>query len=142
MVAKYKVPEVVAHDMHPEYLSSKWAAELGLPTIAVQHHHAHVAACMVEHGRTEPVLGIAYDGLGYGPDGSLWGGEMLIADFTFDQCECRVESPRFVSRGGWVRSGRHWRRGQTTQCDEHRSVVSTRQLSALFWVLPNARRRR
>ena len=76
------VPEVVAHDMHPEYLSSKWAEQLDLPTIAVQHHHAHVAACMVEHGRTEPVLGIAYDGLGYGPDGSLWGGEMLVADFS------------------------------------------------------------
>jgi hydrogenase maturation protein HypF len=75
-------PEVIAHDMHPEYLSSKWAAQTDLPTIAVQHHHAHVAACMVEHGRTDPVLGIAYDGLGYGPDGSLWGGEMLVADFS------------------------------------------------------------
>ena len=50
-------PEVVAHDLHPEYLSSKYAADLDLPTIAVQHHHAHVAACMVEHGRTEPVIG-------------------------------------------------------------------------------------
>ncbi len=76
------VPDRIAHDMHPEYLSSKWAAQAGLPTIAVQHHHAHVAACMVEHGRTEPVLGITYDGLGYGPDGTLWGGEMLVADFV------------------------------------------------------------
>ena len=75
-------PEVVAHDMHPEYLSSKWAAQLGLPTVAVQHHHAHVAACMIEHGRTDTVLGITYDGLGYGPDGTLWGGEMLVADLT------------------------------------------------------------
>ncbi len=75
------VPEVVAHDMHPEYLSSKYAADLELPVVAVQHHHAHVAACMVEHGRTSSVLGITYDGLGYGPDGSLWGGEMLVADF-------------------------------------------------------------
>lgn len=74
-------PDVVALDMHPEYLSSKFAAELDLVTVAVQHHHAHVAACMVDHGRTEPVLGIAYDGLGYGPDGSLWGGELLVADF-------------------------------------------------------------
>ena len=53
-------PEVVAHDLHPEYLSSKYAADLDLPAVAVQHHHAHVAACMVEHGRTEPVIGVAY----------------------------------------------------------------------------------
>ena len=75
-------PEVVAHDLHPEYLSSKFAAELDLPAIAVQHHHAHVASCMVEHGRTEPVLGIAFDGLGYGTDGTMWGGELMIADFV------------------------------------------------------------
>ncbi|MEO5839023.1 MAG: carbamoyltransferase HypF [Acidimicrobiales bacterium] len=73
-------PQVVAHDMHPEYLSTKFAMELDLPTLAVQHHHAHVAACMTEHRRVEPVLGLAFDGLGYGPDGSLWGGEFLIAD--------------------------------------------------------------
>ena len=75
-------PEVVAHDLHPEYLSTKLALDLGLPTVAVQHHHAHVAACMVEHGRTEPVLGMAFDGLGYGTDGTLWGGELLVADLT------------------------------------------------------------
>ena len=102
-------PQVVAHDMHPEYLSSKWAAELGLPTIAVQHHHAHVAACMVEHGRTAPVLGIAYDGLGYGPDGSLWGGEMLVADFTSSH---RVAHLRPVRMPGGVAAIREpWRMG-------------------------------
>jgi hydrogenase maturation protein HypF len=100
-------PQIVAHDMHPEYLSSKWAAELGLPTIAVQHHHAHVAACMVEHGRTAPVLGIAYDGLGYGPDGSLWGGEMLVADFTSSR---RVAHLRSVRMPGGVAAIREpWR---------------------------------
>ena len=73
-------PEVVAHDLHPEYLSTKYALELDLPTVGVQHHHAHVASCLVEHGRTEPVLGLAFDGLGLGTDGTLWGGEFLVAD--------------------------------------------------------------
>ena len=72
-------PELVAHDLHPEYLSSKFAADLDLPTVGVQHHHAHVAACMVEHQRREPVVALAFDGLGYGPDGTLWGGEVLVA---------------------------------------------------------------
>ena len=103
------VPELIAHDMHPEYLSSKWAAQLDVPTLAVQHHHAHVAACMVEHGRTAPVLGIAYDGLGYGPDGSLWGGEFLIADFHSSQ---RAGHLRAVRMPGGVASIREpWRMG-------------------------------
>lgn len=76
------VPEVVAHDLHPEYLSTKAAGELGLETLAVQHHHAHVASLLVEHGRVSPVIGIAFDGLGYGPDGTLWGGELLLADLA------------------------------------------------------------
>jgi hydrogenase maturation protein HypF len=74
------VPEVVAHDLHPEYLSSKLAADLDLRAVAVQHHHAHIASCLTEHGRAHPVLGLAFDGLGYGPDGTLWGGELLVAD--------------------------------------------------------------
>ncbi len=100
-------PELVAHDMHPEYLSSKWAEQLDLPTIAVQHHHAHVAACMVEHGRTAPVLGIAYDGLGFGPDGTLWGGEMLVADLV---TSCRVGHLRPVRMPGGTAAIREpWR---------------------------------
>ena len=73
-------PEVVAHDLHPEYLSTKFALELDLPSLGVQHHHAHIASCLVEHGRTAPVLGVAFDGLGLGDCGMLWGGEFLVAD--------------------------------------------------------------
>jgi hydrogenase maturation protein HypF len=73
-------PEVVVHDLHPEYLSTKFALEGDLPTLGVQHHHAHIAACLVEHGRQDAVVGIAFDGLGMGPDGTLWGGELLVCD--------------------------------------------------------------
>jgi hydrogenase maturation protein HypF len=76
-------PTTVVHDLHPGYLSTEWAkqwaAERGLPAIAVQHHHAHVAACMAEHGALSPTIGISLDGTGYGTDGHIWGGEVLIA---------------------------------------------------------------
>ncbi len=77
-------PEVVAHDLHPEYLSTKYAVA-GFPPerrVAVQHHHAHVASCAAEHGITDPFIGVAYDGLGMGDDGTLWGGEVLAADLV------------------------------------------------------------
>jgi hydrogenase maturation protein HypF len=74
-------PEVVAHDLHPEYLSTKYALELeGVELEGVQHHHAHVAACLADNGEAGPVIGVAYDGLGYGADGTIWGGELLVAD--------------------------------------------------------------
>jgi hydrogenase maturation protein HypF len=76
-------PTAVAHDLHPGYLSTtlarEWAAERGLPLIAVQHHHAHIAGCMAEHGIEGPVIGLSLDGTGYGTDGKIWGGEVLIA---------------------------------------------------------------
>ncbi|MFI5381019.1 MAG: Sua5/YciO/YrdC/YwlC family protein, partial [Tepidisphaerales bacterium] len=77
-------PKWIAHDMHPLYLStsaaSELANELGVPTVAVQHHHAHAAAVMAEHGITGPVLAVVCDGVGYGSDGQIWGGELLMAD--------------------------------------------------------------
>jgi len=77
-------PTVIAHDIHPEYLSTKLALAMegDLRRIAVQHHHAHVAACLAEHGREGPAIGIAFDGLGMGDDGTLWGAEFLVADLA------------------------------------------------------------
>jgi hydrogenase maturation protein HypF len=72
-------PEVVAHDLHPDYLSTAYAvAREGVEHIAVQHHHAHLAACLAEHGETGPAVGAILDGSGYGPDGTVWGGELLV----------------------------------------------------------------
>lgn len=77
--------EAIVHDMHPNYLSTRVAREIGelkkLPVYTVQHHHAHIASCMIDNGLTSKVVGVALDGTGYGDDGTIWGGEILIADF-------------------------------------------------------------
>lgn len=81
-------PEVLAYDLHPDYLATRYALERaqleGLPTIGVQHHHAHIASCLAENGvpGTEPVIGLSFDGTGYGPDGAIWGGEVLVASLS------------------------------------------------------------
>ena len=77
-------PERVVHDLHPDYASTRYAraraAMEDLPRLAVQHHHAHMAAVMAEHGLQEPAIGVAFDGTGYGTDGAAWGGEFLVGD--------------------------------------------------------------
>jgi hydrogenase maturation protein HypF len=75
-------PEVIAHDLHPEYLATKWALEQEAELVGVQHHHAHAAACLAEHGQTEAALALVFDGTGYGTDGTLWGGELLRVDLA------------------------------------------------------------
>jgi hydrogenase maturation protein HypF len=76
-------PEVVAYDLHPEYLSTKYALALdGVEHVGVQHHHAHIASCLADNAAVGPVVGVAFDGLGYGTDGTLWGGEFLVADLV------------------------------------------------------------
>ena len=85
-------PQALAYDLHPNYLATRYALERaqreGLPAIGVQHHHAHIAACMAEHGLPgdEPIIGVSFDGTGYGPDETtgaptIWGGEFLIAGY-------------------------------------------------------------
>ena len=76
-------PEVVAHDLHPDYLSTKYALALDGPELlAVQHHHAHIASCLADNGEAGPVIGVAFDGTGYGTDATIWGGEFLVADLA------------------------------------------------------------
>jgi hydrogenase maturation protein HypF len=105
-------PEVVAHDLHPEYLSTKFALDLDLPLVGVQHHHAHIASCLAEHGEEGPVVGIAYDGLGWGTDGTAWGGEFLVCDLDgFERAghlarsRCPVGRPPSASPGAWPSAG-------------------------------------
>ena len=70
-------PKRIVHDLHPDYASTRYALREGLPTVGLQHHFAHVLSCMAEHGMEGPVLGVSWDGTGYGSDGTLWGGEFL-----------------------------------------------------------------
>ena len=101
-------PEIIAYDLHPDYMSTKYA--LGRPEpikVGVQHHHAHVASAMAERGLAAPVIGVAYDGTGYGTDGAAWGSEVLIARYeTFE----RVATFRAIALPGGDAAIRHpWR---------------------------------
>jgi hydrogenase maturation protein HypF len=102
------VPEIAVRDLHPGYLSTRLAEELGLePVMPVQHHHAHIAAVLAEHGMTERVIGIAFDGTGYGDDGNVWGAEFLVADLTRYE---RVGQLRYAPMpGGDLAAREPWR---------------------------------
>jgi hydrogenase maturation protein HypF len=96
-------PEVIACDLHPEYLATKWAHEQEAELVEVQHHHAHAAACLAEHGKEGPALALVFDGTGYGTDGTLWGGELLRCDLGGSRTSTPFRSPaarrRSASRG-------------------------------------------
>lgn len=100
-------PRAVAHDLHPDYAATRYAASRGLPTIAVQHHHAHLASCMAEHGLQGPVIGVIFDGSGLGTDGHIWGGEFLVGDYAGFR---RVAALRNVAMPGGEQAVREpWR---------------------------------
>ncbi len=102
-------PEAVACDMHPDYMSSRYAAEMKLPLYKIQHHHAHAVAVMAEHGIDEPVLAIVLDGTGLGDDGTVWGGEILRAELTCYERLGHLSNLRLP--GGDVATTEPWRIG-------------------------------
>lgn len=104
-------PQRVVHDLHPDYASTDYArrraAAEGIETLAVQHHHAHVAACLAEHALRGEVIGVAFDGAGLGTDGAIWGGEFLVAEYADFR---RVAHLRYVPLPGGDQAARHpWR---------------------------------
>jgi hydrogenase maturation protein HypF len=104
-------PACIAHDLHPDYVSTRYALaraqKLGITHCAVQHHHAHMASCMAENGLNERVIGVCFDGTGYGLDGAIWGGEFLVGDYRAFQ---RAGHLRYVAMPGGERAVREpWR---------------------------------
>ena len=100
-------PPVVVSDMHPRYNSTMIAEDSGLPVIKVQHHYAHILSCMAENDCQEPVIGVSFDGTGYGMDGTIWGGEILLADYkAFQRFGCITP---FLQIGGDASSREGWR---------------------------------
>lgn len=104
-------PAVIAHDLHPDYLSSRYALERAerenLEVVGVQHHHAHIAACLADRGHPGPVIGLSLDGTGWGPDGTVWGGEVLLADRAGYRRLGRLRPFALAGGGAAVRQG--WR---------------------------------
>jgi hydrogenase maturation protein HypF len=155
-------PDCIAHDLHPDFQSThlalRLAAELQIPTLAVPHHHAHIAAICAEHGVAEPVLGLAIDGVGLGPDGDLWGGELLhvdgaqcqrlghlsplalpggdraarepwrLAASALDSCGRRAEIPEFIARRYPGRDGK----GMAMLLERRLNCPTTSSLGRLF----------
>jgi hydrogenase maturation protein HypF len=103
-------PVGVAHDLHPQYLSTRFALGMdGIRKIGVQHHHAHVASCMAENHLDGAVIGVAFDGTGYGTDGAIWGGEFLVCDYTHFE---RLYHLRYIPLAGGDTAVRQiWRSG-------------------------------
>ena len=100
-------PEAVACDLHPRYNSTLVAEETGLPVIRVQHHYAHVVSCMAENDVSEPVIGVSFDGTGFGTDGTIWGGELLLSDYRGFERLGHIAP--FAQAGGDLSAKEGWR---------------------------------
>ncbi len=126
-------PELVAYDLHPGYLSTSYALERdGVAQVGIQHHHAHLAACLAENGLVEPAVGVIFDGTGYGTDGTVWGGELLVGDLRGFE---RVGSLRAVPMpGGTAAIRQPWRMARSwvaEALDEHVPPVPARLRGAV-----------
>jgi len=129
-------PEIVAHDLHPEYLATKYALERpDVRLVGVQHHHAHVAACLADNGETRPVIGVAFDGLGWGGDGTLWGGEFLVADLAGFERAAHFEPVPLPGGAAAIREP--WRMAAVylaaAGCDPECTALGVRQRNAARW---------
>ena len=123
-------PQAVAYDLHPQYLSTKLALGMtGVEKIGVQHHHAHIASCMAENGIEDKVIGVAFDGTGYGTDGKIWGGEFLLADYA--GFERRAHFRYIPLAGGDTAVREPWRIGLSYLLDTF--GVQTAQLDLPLW---------
>ena len=118
-------PGILVHDMHPEYFSTQWAQKQSVKTLAVQHHHAHVAAGMLEHGWLDrKVLGVAWDGTGYGTDGTIWGGEFLVSSAKSFERAARLRPFRLP--GGEAAIREPWRTAISVCAQLDESIELTR----------------
>lgn len=140
-------PMVTACDLHPRYNTTQLAQELGKPVIQVQHHYAHIVSCMAENEVSEPVIGVSFDGTGFGTDGTIWGGEILRADYHgFDRLGS-IEP--FAQAGGDKSSTEGWRiavnmlyglngsQKDTAELAEKLGIASTREVSAQCFMADN-----
>jgi hydrogenase maturation protein HypF len=123
-------PKAVAYDLHPQYLSTRLALEMtDIQQIGVQHHHAHIASCMAENGIADKVIGVAFDGTGFGSDGKIWGGEFLVADFAGFE---RRGHFRYVALAGGDRAVREpWRLGLSYLLDTFGAQIDSLDLPLL-----------
>ena len=137
-------PTIVACDLHPRYNTVTAAHELGLPLFPVQHHYAHILACMAENDVDTPVIGVSFDGTGYGTDGTIWGGEILQADYSSFTRLGHIEP--FQQAGGDKASTEGWRvavamlyaltgsREQTASIVEQLALCTPQELTAQFFM--------
>ena len=128
-------PAAVAYDLHPQYLSTKLALEMtDVQQIGVQHHHAHIASCMAENGITDKVIGVAFDGTGFGTDGKIWGGEFLVADFPGFERRAHF---RYIPLAGGDRAVREpWRLGLSYLLDTFGAQLDSLDLPLLGRIAP------
>lgn len=124
-------PARVVSDMHPDYISTKWAfSQNGVKHIQVQHHHAHIAACMIDNNLTGNVLGVSWDGSGYGTDGTLWGGEFLVADYKGFERFCTFRKLRLI---GGEEAVKEPERALFSILYEIEEDISTKTPKSLVW---------